>query len=451
MSYAKIALANRLKALKHLSADGAGAVYLRGLGIETRRWTDTEQPFRQESYMTGVSEPDAHLVISLKTQQATLLVPKYDDDHALWSGRPPTLEALKKAHGLDVHFSDQLSAVLGRAVEGGNKKVHALDGENVDDVKALGYEVVTDKLRLAITEARVIKSPDEIELMRAAGKVSGDAHVALMKSVHPGVGTERELHGLFVGECWKGGAPTQAYTGIMAAGRNGATLHYIRNDAPVPKDGREMILVDAACERECYASDITRTYPVGGKFEGDFKTVYEIVLDVQKAVLKAMKPGIQWEDMHRLAESVTCDGLLKAGIVKGSKEELLKNHIPALFFPHGLGHLIGIDVHDCGGYPPGVERIPEPGIRYLRMRRPLTPGMVVTVEPGCYFVDAILEPAAKDPNVSKYLNLPVLERFWKHVGGVRIEDDVAITETGIDNLTGWVPKDIDEIEKVMKK
>ena len=141
----------------------------------------------------------------------------------------------------------------------------------------------------------------------------------------------------------------QAYTGIIAAGHHAATLHYVKNNAPLPSPTTPtespLVLVDAACELNCYASDITRCFPIGGKFLGDNKTVYEIVLNMQKAVLAALKPGVLWEDMHRLAESVALDGLIRAGIVRGDRNDMLKNHVPAVFFPHGLGHLIGIDVH----------------------------------------------------------------------------------------------------------
>ena len=137
-----------------------------------------------------------------------------------------------------------------------------------------------------------------------------------------------------------------------------------------------------------------------------------------------------------------------ANLVKGSEEDLIKNHVAALFFPHGLGHLIGIDVHDCGGYPAGVERIQEPGIRYLRMRRQLKENMVVTVEPGVYFVDAILEPALANAQVAQFFNIPILERF-RRVGGVRIEDDVVILKDGIENLSGWIPKDMEHVEQIM--
>ncbi|KAI9325471.1 peptidase M24, structural domain-containing protein [Zopfochytrium polystomum] len=446
---------NRLKVLGNLRAAGvsSGAIYAKGHGVGCRKWTDTEHPFRQESfffYLTGVDEPDFHIVINVTTGAAHLIAPRRDDDHALWCGPSPTAAQLQSAHGTtSVRYDDELAMVLAECA-GGDAVVHVLPGAGVSFE---GFSVVEDKLGTAIVEARVIKTPDEIEVMRKAGKISGEAHVALMKATAGGARSEGELDAVFKYECAKRGAPMLAYTPIIAGGLRGATLHYVKNNLPFSSPTAEspcpIVLVDAACEVQCYASDITRCFPVSGKFEGDAKVIYEIVLEMQKRVLAAMKPGVQWENMHRLAAEVALDGLLKAGILQGDRSELLANHIPALFFPHGLGHLLGIDVHDCGGYPKGVERIQEPGIRYLRMRRELKPGMVVTVEPGIYFVNPILDKAIADPAVSRFLNLPVLARFRKNVGGVRIEDDVAITDTGIDNLTGWVPKEVADVEAVM--
>lgn len=236
--------------------------------------------------------------------------------------------------------------------------------------------------------------------MKYAAQVTGLAHISVMKAVTPG-NTERELQALFEYECLKNGAKTQAYLPIVAADKRGSILHYGQNDKVVPSNKDSLLLIDAGCEYLCYASDVTRTYPVGGQFTGDWKTTYEIVLNAQVAVLGAIKEGVEWETMHRLAESKILDGLIKAGIVKGPEAELKNNHIAALFFPHGIGHLIGIDVHDVGGYPEGVGRINEPGIKYLRMRRKLQRSMAVTVEPGVYFVDAILDKAIG--NAFKYL------------------------------------------------
>lgn len=242
-------------------------------------------------------------------------------------------------------------------------------------------------------------------------------------------------------------ASFQAYNPIVAFGRNGAVLHYVLNNAPI-KQSSNMLLVDAGCEFSCYASDVTRTYPVNGKYAKEEGIVYKIVLDAQEAVLKSLRPGVKWEDMHRLAEKVILDGLIAAGIVYGEYQELINNHISALFFPHGLGHLLGIDVHDVSGYPAGVERLQEPAIRYLRMRRTLEENMVVTVEPGVYFIDEILDEALSDLKLSKFINSKVLNNF-RHIGGVRIEDDVLILKDGIEILTRDIPKDMEEIEKIM--
>ncbi|KAI9094646.1 peptidase M24, structural domain-containing protein [Phlyctochytrium arcticum] len=453
-TYAPLARENRSQVLQNLRNAGAasGALYFRGLETTERRWTDAENPFRQESnffYLTGVTEADCHLIIDLASGESHLLIPNYGKDHALWCGQPPTAADCKAKYGLD-HAATVADApsILKKL---NPSTIHVLKQEtNFSLLGDLKSKVETSLLLTAVTEARLIKSAGEIELMRKAAKISGDAHIALMKAVKPGHETEQQLHALFEYECFRKGGRYQAYTPIVASGRNGAILHYVDNTDNVAQEKRDMLLVDAACEYQCYAADITRTYPVGGKFEGDWKTTYEICLDMQKTVLAALKPEVEYEEMHRLANKVAAEGLLKAGLIKGSIDELIANHIPNIFFPHGLGHSIGLDVHDVGGYPAGVPRIDEPGLRFLRMRRTLKEGMVITIEPGIYFVDPILDQALADPVKRAFLNVDVVERFRKSVGGVRIEDDVVITKDGIDNLTGWVPKEIADIEKVMR-
>ncbi|KAJ3022929.1 hypothetical protein HKX48_004840 [Thoreauomyces humboldtii] len=450
-AYAPLARENRFKVLKNLADQGAtGTVYLRGMPTTERKWTDCEIAFRQESnffYLTGVTEPDCHVVIDIASKESTLIIPKYSEDHALWCGAPPTIQDVKAKYGFDhAKTVEDVETLLAHAK---SSKIHILEQEA--ELGALGkFKENTDisALTTAVTEARMIKSAGEVEIMRKAAKISGDAHVALMKAVGAGKGSELELHALFEYECFRQGGRFQAYTPIVASGRNGSVLHYIENTAPVATEPNDMLLVDAGCEVSCYASDITRTYPVGGTYSGDWKTTYEITLAMQTAVLSAMKPGVKWEDMHHLANRVAAEGLIKAGLIKGDLETLLANHIPAIFFPHGLGHSIGLDVHDVGGYPKGVERLTAPGIKYLRMRRTLEPGMAVTVEPGIYFVDPILDKALADPEQAKFLDVAVVERFRKTVGGVRIEDDVIITSSGIDNLTGWIPKEIADVEKL---
>ncbi|KAG0244519.1 peptidase M24, structural domain-containing protein [Mortierella sp. GBAus27b] len=424
-----------------------GLVYLKGDVLSERHDTDVELPFRQESnfyYLTGFAEHDAHVIFNLKTQKLTLLPYKLPDDHIVWMGMPPSQEELHSKYEADeIRWSTELLDAINSS---GASTLYVLRQE--DAPKGVSLAVNTEALKDAIVNARIYKSAYEIESMRKINHISSNAHVALMKAAKKAQ-SEVELDALFRYETARFGARGQAYQPIVGVGSNAATLHYGRNSAAINGNYDQLCLVDAGAELDCYASDITRTFPLNGKYAGDSKTVYEIVLQMQKAVLAALKPGVQWEDMHRLAGRIAVEGLQKAGVLKAefSVDELLKNHVDGVFFPHGLGHMIGLDVHDVGGYPKGVERIQAPGIRYLRMRRVLEPGFVVTVEPGVYFVEFILNEAKNDAAISKYIDWDVVQRFVK-VGGVRIEDCVVITETGIDNLT-IAPKEIAEIEAIM--
>jgi Xaa-Pro dipeptidase len=300
-----------------------------------------------------------------------------------------------------------------------------------------------------LVECRVLKSADEIALLRWVNGVSSAAHVEVMRKCRPRL-AEYQLEALFLHEVYaRGGCRFTAYTCICGGGPHSSVLHYGHQGAPndgVLRDG-DLFLNDSGAEYHGYASDITCTYPVGGRFTPDQRGIYEAVLAANRAVRAAMRPGVPWPDMHRLAERVIVERLRDMGLVRGTTDELLAAHVPALFMPHGLGHLMGLDVHDVGGYPEGVSRIDEPGIRSLRCGRRLEAGMVITVEPGIYFIDAVLEPALADPQVSRLLVPEVVRRF-RGFGGVRIEDDVVVTATGADNLTR-VPRDVAEIESVM--
>uniref|UniRef100_A0A8V1A9B7 Xaa-Pro dipeptidase n=1 Tax=Gallus gallus TaxID=9031 RepID=A0A8V1A9B7_CHICK len=206
-------------------------------------------------------------------------------------------------------------------------------------------------------------------------------------------------------------------------------------------------LFDMGGEYYCYGSDITCTFPANGKFTPDQRAIYEAVLKSSRAVMKAVKPGVAWPDMHRLADRVHLEELTKIGILKGNVDDMVKVHLGAVFMPHGLGHLLGIDVHDVGGYPEGVERIDLPGLRSLRTARNLEQGMVLTIEPGIYFINHLLDQALRDPTQSCFINNDVLQRF-RGFGGVRIEDDIAVTASGMELLT-CVPRTVEEIEAFM--
>lgn len=200
-------------------------------------------------------------------------------------------------------------------------------------------------------------------------------------------------------------------------------------------------------EYHCYGADITCSYPASGKFTERQRDIYEAVLAGQQAVIAALKPGVSYVEMHKLSEREMLAVLRERGYVQGSVEEMMEQRIGALFQPHGLGHMLGLDTHDVGGYPEGAERSTEPGLRSLRTVRDMEAGMVVTVEPGCYFIRALLEPALQDPIQSKFL---VAEKIAAMLdfGGVRIEDDVLITAEGCENLT-VCPRTVAEVEAVM--
>lgn len=208
-----------------------------------------------------------------------------------------------------------------------------------------------------------------------------------------------------------------------------------------------MCLFDMGGEYYCFASDITCSFPANGKFTEDQKAIYEAVLKSCRTVMSTMKPGVWWPDMHRLADRIHLEELTRIGLLSGSVDAMLQVHLGAVFMPHGLGHFLGLDVHDVGGYPEGVERIDEPGLRSLRTARHLEPGMVLTVEPGIYFIDHLLDQALADPAQACFFNHEVLQRF-RNFGGVRIEEDVVVTNSGMELLT-CVPRTVEEIEACM--
>jgi Xaa-Pro dipeptidase len=307
-------------------------------------------------------------------------------------------------------------------------------------------------LKVAIETSRVVKSPYEVALIAHANAVSTAAHVAAMRAAAKGAASERDLDAIFAKECTQRGCREQAYHSIVAAGTAAATLHYVRNDAPLA--GKLLVLLDAGAESRCYAADITRTFPLpppghtGGPvtFAPTARAVYDIVLQMQTECLAMLRAGVVWDDVHAHAHRVAIAGLLKLGVLRGGDvEEIFAARTSVAFFPHGLGHYLGMDTHDTGGNANYKDE--DPMFRYLRVRGKLPAGCVITVEPGVYFCRFIIEPYLKDPVHGKFIDAAVLDKYWD-VGGVRIEDDVVVTETGHENLTP-TPKTVEEIERIM--
>ena len=422
-------------------------VYMRGGELMYRYQTDYEFPFRQESnfwYLTGVNEPDFHLILDLEKQEYHLFAPNRDAQYAVWHGRVKSKEQYQQEYNPDhLHYDTALPKVL---KELDPETVYCLDEEQAEFLEQFDREtpIDLDTLPEAITHCRVFKTDWELDEMREAARVNNIAHKAVLEALEPGK-YEYEMKAVFEYQHIKNGLMQDAYNGIFASGSNSAILHYVENNRQI-EDG-DLFLIDAGFEYQGYASDFTRTYPAGGSFTATQAAVYEAVLEAQKQVIAMVEPEEKMENLHMHAARTMMQGLKEAGIVNGPMDDLMENDIFALFFPHGLGHFLGLDTHDVGGYPKGVEKIDRPGIKYLRMRRSLQPGMVLTIEPGLYMVPALLQPALEDEKTAQFLNKEKIEQLYDF-GGVRIEDNLIVTENGYENLTD-VPKERNEIEKVM--
>jgi len=261
------------------------------------------------------------------------------------------------------------------------------------------------------------------------------------------------MESLFLHEVYcKGGCRQVSYVCICCSGPNGSILHYGHSGAPnqrVIQEG-DMALFDMGAEYHGYCSDITCSFPINGKFTIDQRSIYEIVLKAHDTVISTMKPGTLWTDMHRLAERVILEELIKKGLLKNEPlDNMLKVHLGSYFMPHGLGHLLGCDTHDVGGYPQGVERIQEPGIKKLRTGRVLKEGMFITVEPGVYFIPVLLKDLFEKPELNRFIVKEKLEKFVKF-GGIRIESNIIVTKYGAENITN-VPRSVEDIESWMTK
>ena len=403
-----------------------------------RRSNDTDYPFRQDSdfhYLTGFDHPDAVAVLRRGgPERYALFVEPRDRDAEVWNGPRPGTGGAMRDYGADVAFPrEELPKRLPDLLRGARKIYHvlgrdpALDTLLIDCAERarlrgregqLPPEAVADP-RALIHEMRLVKSAQEIALLRRAAAISREAHAAAARAAQPGV-WEYELEAALAYTFRRRGAAGPAYDSIVAAGRNATVLHYCQNDQPL--HAGQGVLVDAGCELEGYASDVTRVYPVGGHFAGAVREVYEVVLSAQRAALAASRPGRTLEDVHSAALRPLAEGMLALGLLQGDVEGVLGERSYRRYYMHRTSHWMGLDVHDVGAY----WRADAP--------RPLEAGMVYTVEPGLYVAadDAEAPPA--------YRGI-----------GVRIEDDVVITAEGCENLTAEIPKDVDAVEALVRE
>uniref|UniRef100_U5EJJ7 Xaa-Pro dipeptidase n=1 Tax=Corethrella appendiculata TaxID=1370023 RepID=U5EJJ7_9DIPT len=442
--------------------DNKAVVLLQGGESMNLYDTDVEYVFRQESYFTylfGVTEPGCFGLVDISTGNSLLFVPRLPADYAVWMGPLLTLDDFKKKYETHfVYYVDELDTIISQKSP---SIILTMSGPNTDSglvtkpayFKGIEkYVVDSDILFPVIAECRVIKSPAEIEILRYVAKISSDAHKRVMKIMRPGL-YEYQAEAEFLSYSYSvGGCRHMSYTCICGAGTNSAILHYGHAASPNDKCIKEgeMCLFDMGANYGGYTSDITCSFPANGRFTDDQKLIYNAVLAARDAVCNSAKEGVSWVDMHLLANRVMLGELKNGGLLIGDIEDMMNAGVNAIFQPHGLGHFLGLDVHDVGGYlPDQPARSTQPGVNRLRTARTLKAGMYITIEPGCYFIEPLLNAAFANPEQSKYLVKNVIDRF-RNFGGVRIEDDVLITKDGIENFT-LVPRTVDEIEKWMKK
>lgn len=416
-------------------------IYLNSSSLEYRPYSDIAVPFRQDRYfyyLTGAEDIEGgHVTYDIRAKKLTLYLPPVDDDDVMWSGMPISLqEALEKYDVDEVKYSTD----LGKVFEEFNGKVLSIQ-------KSFEFSIVTENslIHEALDETRMIKDEFELSLMRQASKITDNSHLAVMSAL-PIEKNEGHIHAEFVYHTMRQGSKIQAYDPICCSGTHCGTLHYVKNDSPL--DDKLLVLIDAGAEWKTYASDVTRVFPINGHWTKESRDIYDTVLDMQTQALEALKPGVDWDDMHLLTHKILINSFLKLGIFhNGTAEEILDARVSVAFYPHGLGHMLGMEVHDVGGRANYSD--PDPMFRYLRIRRKLEENMMVTVEPGCYFNDFLLAPILNDSEKAKYVNQDVLKKYMP-VGGVRIEDDVLITKDGHENFTK-ITKDADEISKIVLK
>lgn len=416
---------------------GKGNIALIASAPACQRNNDIHYPYRPDSdfyYLTGFEEPEALAVFvpGRRPAEYILFCREYDPVKALWTGHHAGIEGAKLVYGADDAFPiDDVDEIVPGLMENKNRvyyplgRYSELDQQVIDWVRQLRERVRSGitapmefiALESLLHEMRLIKSPTELKIMRSAANVSAKAHMRAMRTARAGL-YEHQIEAELLHEFMRNGMRSTAYPSIVAGGTNACVLHYTQNRDKL-QDG-DLLLIDAGAESRNYASDISRTFPVSGRFSEVQRLLYQLVLDAQLAAIAKVKPGNHWNDPHDSAVKVLTRGLVDLGLLQGRVSELIKNDDYKKFYMHRTGHWLGMDVHDVGSYKVDDEW------------RLLEPGMVLTVEPGLYV-------SADCADVDKK---------WLGIG-IRIEDDVVVTDDGCEVLSAKVPKTIEEIEALM--
>ena len=419
--------ARRARVADNLTLNDAVLLVGAGAPVPLPEETDQTYPFRAHTdyfYLTGLECPLGVVGFDPRDGPAAgwrSFVPEVSLDERIWEGRSqPPGEPL-----------DQLQAWL-----------NTRGGRRVVNLGAPIPGIASDADRRSATReqfvhARRPKDSAEVDLLRRAAAATASGYAALEPWLRPGV-SERTLQIELEAGFRRAGAPRPAYGTIVGAGDHAATLHFEPTDRVI-KPG-DFVLIDAGAEIDRYVCDVTRTY-VAGRPSGFQRELYELVLSVEKRAIQGCRPGVEWKDLHLEAARGLTDGLIQLGILRGRVDTLIERDAHRLFFPHGLGHLVGLGVRDGSGLAPGRTKDLRPTFRHLRSDLPLQAGYVTTVEPGLYFIPALLQDPA---NRAKYADEVAWSRVdeYQHLGGVRIEDNVLVTDTEPEVLTAAIPKDL---------
>jgi len=425
----------RKQLMQHI---GKGNIALIGSAAVRARNRDVNYPFRQDSdfyYLTGFNEPDSLAVFipGRKQGEYILFCREFDEKKALWEGAHAGLEGATVHYKADDSFPiEDLDDILPGLLEDKGKVYYPIGRDSdldhnllvwINHIRSQSRSGVTAPGELAslehiLHEMRLFKSPEELKLMRRAADVSANAHVKAMQRCKPGL-YEYQIEAEIIYNFIQDGLRAVAYPSIVAGGKNACVLHYTEN-ADKLKSG-DLLLIDAGAECDHYAADITRTFPVSGRFSEPQKQLYQLVLDAQTAAIAQIKPGLPWHLAHDASVEVLTKGLVSLGLLKGKVTKLIKDEKYKQFYMHRIGHWLGMDVHDVGDYKLDKEW------------RLLEPGMVLTIEPGLYIPADCL----------------TVDEQWRGIG-IRIEDDVLVTAEGHEILTGGAPKTIAEIESLMQ-